>query len=99
MPSRRGGFLTVALLAVLAGPAAPSRATASPVAPADSNRVPSETAAAWRDDLRFMARELERRHQNAFHAIGRRDFARAVAALDSNIPRLSNAQVVVGLAR
>jgi len=54
---------------------------------------------AWREDLRYLASELPRRHVNAFHTVSRDVFANEVAKLDAAIPRLSNDEVVVALMR
>src|SRR6185503_9707227 len=55
--------------------------------------------AAWRDDLRYLARELPSRHINAFHTIGREAFAGEVARLDAAIPDMNGDEVLVGLMR
>ena len=39
----------------------------------------------WREDLRFLARELPKRHANAFHFTPRERFEEAVADLDSKL--------------
>jgi hypothetical protein len=46
-----------------------------------------------------MAAELPRRHKNAFHAVTRAQFRRAVAALDKAIPALQDHEVILGLRR
>lgn len=53
----------------------------------------------WREDLRYLAAELPRRHVNAFHTITRERFADEAARLEAAIPRLSNDEVVVALMR
>src|SRR5689334_7339466 len=53
----------------------------------------------WRDDLRYLADELPRRHQNLFHTLPRPQFEQAVWALDARIPSLERHQVIVELAR
>jgi hypothetical protein len=57
----------------------------------------------WREDLRFLAQELPRRHRSPFDpvkgAVTPDSFARAVAALDRRIPELPDADIIVGLAR
>ncbi len=67
--------------------------------PAELRQTLDLSAAAWREDLRFLAAELPRRHKNAFHAITREQFARAVADLDRRIPALTAQQIVAGLLR
>lgn len=54
---------------------------------------------AWREDLRFLADELPKRHKNAFHLTTRAGFERAVAELDARIPALSDSEIVVQLSR
>jgi hypothetical protein len=51
----------------------------------------------WQEDLRHLARELPRRHKNAFHTVTRERFAAAVAELDEAIPALRDDEIVVGL--
>lgn len=53
----------------------------------------------WRQDLKYMATELPRRHKNAFHSISREDFERAVAQLDKAIPSLQDHEIIVGFRR
>jgi hypothetical protein len=43
----------------------------------------AERDARWREDVRFMARELPARHLNAFAYVDRNTFERAAAKLDS----------------
>jgi hypothetical protein len=49
----------------------------------------------WREDLRYFARELPRRHKNLFHATSREQFERSVAELHEEIPTLQGHQIVV----
>lgn len=51
----------------------------------------------WREDLQYFARELPKRHKNAFHHITRAQFDRAVDALDRAIPALSYYRIIVGM--
>lgn len=53
----------------------------------------------WRQDLQYLAKELTRRHKNAFHTVSKDQFERAVAALDAEIPSLEDHQIRVGLRR
>lgn len=53
----------------------------------------------WREDLQFLAREIPRRHKNAFHKITKEQFERAVAELDAQIPALDDAEIVLNLSR
>jgi ketosteroid isomerase-like protein len=51
----------------------------------------------WREDLRYFAIEIEKRHKNAFHHVSRGEFDRDVKALDAAIPSLHAGAIVVGL--
>jgi tetratricopeptide (TPR) repeat protein len=67
--------------------------TPRPAAPAEL------TAQQWREDLRFMAAEMERRHKNLFHTVSRDRFLAAVADLDRRIPSLQRNEIIVGMMR
>lgn len=69
------------------------------VAPAPASVLADPTPAQWREDLRFMAREMERRHKNLYHSVSREAFAAAVADLEARLPRLERHEVIVGLMR
>jgi len=49
----------------------------------------------WREDLRYFARELPKRHKNLYHAVSQPEFERAVAELDRAIPSLEDHQTIV----
>ena len=53
----------------------------------------------WRQDLKYMATELPKRHKNAFHSITRQQFNRAVAELDKAIPSLQDHEIILGFRR
>jgi tetratricopeptide (TPR) repeat protein len=57
------------------------------------------TAAQWREDLRFMAAEMQRRHKNLYHDVSKERFAAAVAELDARIPSLRRNEIIVGMMR
>lgn len=59
----------------------------------------TQSKAAWREDLQYLASELPQRHKNAFHSITREQFERAVAELDAQIPKLDDAEIALGLSR
>lgn len=61
--------------------------------------APAMTAEKWREDLRFMAAEIEKMHKNAFHRVSREEFYKEVKALDQRIPSLEDHQVVVEFIR
>jgi len=60
-----------------------------------ANGVAVFTKDQWRQDLQYFARELPRRHANAFHSITREQFERAVADLDAAIPSLQDHEIIV----
>lgn len=78
--------LRIAPLILLLGACGPMGATA-------------QVTEQWRADLQHLARELPRRHVNAFHSVSRERFAAEVAQLDSAIPSLNDDQRIVGLMR
>ena len=51
----------------------------------------------WQKDLQYLAKELPRRHKNAFHTVSREQFERAVAELSAAIPSLQDHEIQVGL--
>jgi hypothetical protein len=53
----------------------------------------------WREDLQFLARELPKRHANAFHFTPRERFERAVADLDMQLEKADADTAWVGLQR
>jgi hypothetical protein len=59
----------------------------------------AETAGQWRQDLRFMVRELQQRHPNLYHQVSHDAFDRAVSELDSQIPTLPRNRIIVGMMR
>jgi hypothetical protein len=75
----------------------PLSAQAPPAPPVPE--VLSLTAEQWREDLRFMAAEMEGRHANLFHTMSKEKFRAAVADLDARIPKLQRHQIIVGMMR
>ncbi|MCA1850295.1 MAG: S41 family peptidase, partial [Acidobacteria bacterium] len=53
----------------------------------------------WREDLRHMAEEMPKRHNNLFHTMTREQFGAAIRRLDERIPRLARHQIIVEMAR
>jgi hypothetical protein len=53
----------------------------------------------WREDLRFLAAELPKKHKNAFHRISRAEFEKMVADLDAQIPTLTDEEIILGMSR
>ncbi|MGA2375514.1 MAG: hypothetical protein ABSF72_08330, partial [Candidatus Sulfotelmatobacter sp.] len=67
-------------------------------APAASERS-DLTQEQWHEDLRFLARELPKRHANAFHFISRERFEAEMAELDHQIDHLNSDEIYVGMDR
>ncbi|HKO56864.1 MAG TPA: hypothetical protein VJ276_13400 [Thermoanaerobaculia bacterium] len=59
--------------------------------------LPSMTPEKWRADVDFFARELPKRHKNAFHAMTREQFDAAVAALKAKAATAGDDEMIVGL--
>ena len=59
--------------------------------------APVLSKAQWRDDLRYFARELPKRHKNLYHSTTKEQFERAVAELDAAIPSLQDHQIFLKL--
>ncbi len=66
---------------------------------ADRTVIIHQSKDKWREDLRFLADELPKKHKNAFYRIPREQFEKMVTDLDAKIPALSDEEIVLGLAR
>ena len=86
-------------LPVLLGVICFSPAIAYAQPPTAKNFVDALTKEQWRQDLQYLAKELPRRHKNAFHTVSREQFERAVAEFDTAIPSLEEHEILVGLRR
>src|SRR5258708_2861547 len=75
------------------------RRTGPPAPVVDTTPTVGLSKDRWREDLRYLANELPRRHANAFHSISRAQFEQGVARLDRQIPSLPNSDIVIGLSR
>ncbi len=64
----------------------------TPTQPAASVQMSPEK---WRDDLKYLATQIERTHKNAYHTVSREEFASAVSSLDARLATLEDHQVVV----
>jgi hypothetical protein len=93
MKSAISRMVPLALLSAAAG------ALAQAPQPAEVGKPAELTAAQWREDLRFMAREMERRHKNLYHHVSKTQFDAAVADLDARIPSLERNEIIVGMMR
>lgn len=58
---------------------------------------PVVSKAQWRDDLRYFARELAKRHKNVYHSTTREQFDAGVAAIDAAIPQLQDHEIIIRL--
>lgn len=67
---------------------------AAPPAPVDLTRL---DAAAWREDLAFLATELPLRHKAAFHTLTREEWDRRVHAIDARLDTLAPGAAAVAL--
>jgi hypothetical protein len=61
--------------------------------------LPPMTAESWRTDIDFFARELPKRHKNAFHSVTQEQFAAEVASLRAKAGQASDDEMIVGLMR
>lgn len=52
----------------------------------------------WQEDLRFMAKEMPKTHKDLYHSISPAAFAHMVRNLNTEIPSLSRAEVIVKMA-
>jgi tetratricopeptide (TPR) repeat protein len=84
-------ILTIILFFVLCF----SETTTFPQSPS----VQSLTSEQWREDLRFLAAEMPKRHKNLFHTMSREQFEKAVKDLEVKIPNLTGNQIELELAR
>jgi hypothetical protein len=53
----------------------------------------------WQKDVRFMGEELARLHMNAYHSTPKEIYWQEIEQLEAAIPRLTDAQVLVGMMR
>jgi hypothetical protein len=65
----------------------------------DNSAVLKQSKEKWREDLRFLAAELPKKHKNAFHRISREQFEKLVADLDARLPALSDEEIILELSR
>jgi hypothetical protein len=89
-------ILTIAF-AEFATARAGSEATETAETPSD--RFAQTTTRQWCEDLQFLARELPKRHANAFHRMPREVFEAEVANLDRRMDSLNGDEIYVGLER
>lgn len=53
----------------------------------------------WREDLKYLATELPKRHKNLFFKITRQDFEREVTRINENIPKMQDFEVKIAFMR
>jgi hypothetical protein len=73
------------------------RRVGDPKPPAPAGPVLNFGTEQWREDLQYLARELPKRHANAFHHVSRARFEAAVVELDRRLGRLDGDEIYVGL--
>jgi tetratricopeptide (TPR) repeat protein len=61
--------------------------------------VDKSEAEKWREDLRFMAEEMPKRHKNLFHTMTPEQFKGAVSRLNERISSLPRHRIIVEMAR
>jgi len=61
--------------------------------------VPHLGAQQWRDDLHYLAQEMPKQHKSLFHTMTQAQFQQAVQALDADIPKLNDDEIVVRIAQ
>ena len=69
------------------------------IAESKSQPLPPMTAEKWRSDVEYFARELPKRHKNAFHTITREQLAAAMASLGAKASQANDDEMMVGLMR
>ena len=80
----------IAIATLLAGAALPLTCAGR-----STGQAPALSSEQWREDLRYFARELPKRHMKLFHTMTEQEFHRAVARLDSAIPTLQPHEIIV----
>ena len=61
--------------------------------------LPAMDAGKWRADLDFFARELPKRHKNAFHTLTREEFTAEMATLRARAATANDDEMIVGFMR
>ena len=64
-----------------------------------SSIINAAEAEKWREDLRYLAEEMPKRHRNLYHSMTREQFEGAVKSLHERIPTLTRNQIIVELTR
>lgn len=64
-------------------------------APAGGQTTAAFDPAAWREDLRFLARELPANHPDAFHRMTRASWDSAVGSIERRLPSMSRNEALV----
>lgn len=96
MHLKRLGLILITIIAVLFLYSGRAPANQPPTGIAAPQKNDSDK---WREDLRYLAEEMPRRHKNLFHTMTREQFAGAVKALEERIPTLARHQIIVEMAR
>src|SRR5262245_47324339 len=86
------------LMAVLCAALAAAHALIAQTAP-DLSRSELSREEKWREDLKYLADELPKRHKNLFFKITREQFDREIARIAESVPKLSDAEIKLSLWR
>jgi len=73
--------------------------TGEPHAPSSMEGSLQLTSQQWQEDVDFFARELSKRHANAFHHLTRSQFDAAIADLKHRLPQMNGDEIYVALDR
>lgn len=91
-------FLLTACIVFADGPSKAS-GSGTDISPTPFTTPAHLTPEQWREDLRYLAAELPKRHKNLFHTMTREQFEKLVRELDAKIPSLTQNQIALELAR
>jgi hypothetical protein len=61
--------------------------------------VDKAEAERWREDLRYLAEEMPKVHNNLFHTMTREQFDASIKRLNDRIPQLARHQIIIEMAR
>jgi len=67
------------------------------LATTSTHAMDSKAVRLWQEDLAFYKEQLEANHIDLFHTLGRTEFNEAIAQLESDLPKLTEWQVITRL--
>jgi hypothetical protein len=62
-----------------------------------ANTPPQLSVAQWEEDINYFAKQLVKKHKNAFHSVTEEQFNRAIGDLKKDLPHLAYYQVLIRL--